>query len=84
LNFLNDNFIVISKLIIIGGIKQATMKTQYINTSETPKLLGIWKLRMIERALMDPGITRAEIMALAKWQTIQREETCLVQKMPKL
>jgi hypothetical protein len=43
------------------------MKTQYINISETPKLVGIWKRGMIERAFVDPGITRAEIMALAKW-----------------
>jgi hypothetical protein len=60
------------------------MKTRDIETIETQIPFGIWKCRMIERAFMDPGITRAEIMTLAGWRTIKKEETDLVQKMPKL
>jgi hypothetical protein len=51
------------------------MKTQAVKISETPKLLGIWKCGMIKRAFVDPGITRAEIMALVKWCNIKKEET---------
>jgi hypothetical protein len=58
----------------MGNNKEAKMKTHDNKISETPK----------PRALSDPQITRADIMALAGWQNIKREETYLVNNKPKL
>jgi hypothetical protein len=59
------------------------MKTKDGKNSETPKPLGIRKCGMVQKMVIDPGITRAETMTLVGWLTNKREETYVIQNMPK-
>jgi hypothetical protein len=60
------------------------MNTQDKKSREVPKLVGIWRLGIIENALIDPQITREKITALANWRVIKKEKNYLVKKMPQI
>jgi hypothetical protein len=54
------------------------MKTQESKNRESPRLFGIRRRGIIETALIDPQITREEIMALVNWRVSKKEEKYLV------
>jgi hypothetical protein len=58
------------------------MKTKESKSSETPRLIGIWRRGIIKTALIDQHITREEIMALANWRVIKKEENYPVKNIP--